>query len=277
MADAPPPAAASPPAAPSGDRPARRPLLWLGALLWGGVFVALLAAFLLRGDRSEPVVGDDAGQLQTADGVSLVPANPGEAGGRLLPGGVEPSPEPVYDPEGLPAFSLTERRGEAVTNETLEGTPWVAGFVFTRCASKCPLVTDVMSKLRRPLKGTGVKLVTLTVDPEYDTSEILTTYADFYDAADDPDWLFLTGSQDEIYDLIGKGFKQPVSRNPDEADPGWAVFHTFNLMLVGPDGVVRGKYNSQNPAEMVELRRDAKRLLERPGTDGAEADNGGEA
>ena len=240
---------------PPADRPSRRPVLLIGAVLWAAVFASLAAVFFLKGDRSEPAPPGAPPQ-----NLELVAAEGGEAGARLLPGGVEPNPRPVYDPDGLPPFALTDRRGATVTNDTLAGSPFIAGFVFTRCASKCPLVTEVMSDLRKPLDGSGVKLVSLTVDPAYDTPEILTNYADFYDAADDPDWLFLTGDQDAIYELIGEGFKQPVSRNADQQDPGWAVFHTFNLMLVGPDGVVRGKYNSQVPAEMAKLRQDALKL-----------------
>ncbi|QDT17691.1 SCO family protein [Alienimonas californiensis] len=232
------------------QRPARRPLLWIGAVLWGAVFVALIAAFFLRGDRSAP----------PEPGVELVAADGGEAGAQLLPNGEAPPAEPIYDPEGLPAFALTERRGATVTHETLEGSPWIAGFVFTRCATVCPRVTKAMADLRKPLEGSGVKLVSLTVDPEYDTPEILTNYSDFYNAKEDEDWLFLTGDRGEIYTLIGDGFKQPVGYEDGHVDPNQAIFHTNNLMLVGPDGVVRGKYNSQNPGEMVKLRRAALEL-----------------
>ncbi len=244
-------------------RPSRRPLLWVGALLWTTVFTALGAMFFLRGDRSEPAT-------------NLIAVGDGGAGGReFAPGGVKPVQESIYDPKGLPKFSLTERRGATVTNETLKGSPFIAGFVFTRCASKCPKVTAAMGALRKPLKGTGTKLVTFTVDPEYDTPQILTNYADFYDAKDDKDWLFLTGGEDAIYTLIGDGFKQPVSRNEDAADPGWAVFHTFNLMLVGPDGVVRGKYNSQNATQMAKLRHDAKKLAAENASERDESVDGG--
>ncbi|MFH5804145.1 SCO family protein [Alienimonas sp. DA493] len=248
------------------DRPARRPLLWLGAVLWAAVFVALVAAFFLRGDRSAP----------PEPGTELVAADGGEAGARLLPGGVEPPTEPVYDPEGLPAFSLTERRGETVTNETLEGSPWIAGFVFTRCATVCPRVTKAMADLRKPLEGSGVKLVSFTVDPDYDTPEILTNYSDFYDAKDDKDWLFLTGDRGEIYTLIGDGFKQPVGYEDGHVDPNQAIFHTNNLMLVGPDGVVRGKYNSQDPTDLIKLRRDALELAGE-GDEPASGENADEA
>ncbi|MEM9701587.1 MAG: SCO family protein [Planctomycetota bacterium] len=247
-----------PAAEPPTNPPARRPLLWIGAGLWGAVFVALIAAFLLQSDETPS--GESQSSLITVEGEQLVAAKKGEAGGRLLPEGAKPNTNLDWDPDGLPAFSLTERRGETVTKKTLSGAPFIAGFVFVRCPTICPKVTAAMERLRKPLAGTGVKLVTLTVDPEHDTPEILTNYADFYGAVEDENWLFLTGDEDEIYELIGEGFKQPVSRDDDATDPGWAVFHTANLMLVGPDGVVRRKYNSQVPGEMAELRHDAKKL-----------------
>ncbi|NNJ26184.1 SCO family protein [Alienimonas chondri] len=253
----------APTPAPPADRPTRRPLLWIGAALWTAVFIALIAAFLLRGDRSE----------QVEQGEELIAVEGGEAGSQLLPGGVAPKAEPMFDPEGLPPFSLTERRGETVTNDTLEGSPYIVGFIFTRCPTVCPKVSEAMTKLRKPLDGTGVKLVTLTVDPDYDTTEILTNYADFYDPTDSPDWLWLTGPQAEIYGLIRDGFKQVVYETTGEdRKPGFEVFHTSNLMLVGPDGVVLGKYNSQVPAEMAKLRQDAVKLAK--SSDGDDEANG---
>ena len=245
-------------------RPTRRPLLWIGGILWTAVFAALAAAFFLRGDRSEP-----DGQEIAPIAPELVAAEGGEAGTRLLPGGVEPKAEPAFDPDGLPPFALTERRGDPVTNNTLEGSPWVAGFVFARCATICPRVTESMRVLHGRLEGSGVKMVSFTVDPEHDTPEILNSYADMYGAGDDEDWLFLTGDRGEIYELIGDGFKQPVGHDGGDGDPNLSIFHTNNLMLVGPDGVVRGSYNSQNPSEMARLRRDAQALAADGGADGA--------
>ena len=235
------------------DPPARRPrrTVWVvGAVLWAGVFGAL-AFLLLRGDHSEP------------DAPPLVAQPAGEAGVRLMPEGSGPPPALTFDPGGLPDFALTERRGEPVTKADLLGETYIVGFVFTRCATVCPKVSEAMRDLRKQLDGTGVKLVTLTVDPEYDTPEILANYADFYGADDDPDWLWLTGEQRPIYELIRDGFKQPVHETTGEdRRPGFEIFHTANLMLVGPDGVVRGKYNSQVPPEMVRLRRDAVELTD---------------
>ena len=145
--------------------PARRRPVWvIGAVLWAGVFAALAAVFLMRGDAAEPA------------GTNLAVAAQGEGGALLKPEG-EPESAPA-EPKPLPEFSLPERRGETVTRDDLKGKVSVVGFIFTRCASTCPRVSKAMAEQRKTLKDAGVQFVSLSVDPEYDTPEILTTYAD---------------------------------------------------------------------------------------------------
>src|SRR5690606_23950956 len=65
-------------------------------------------------------------------------------------------------------FRLTERSGAEVTLDTLKGRPWVASFIFTRCSGPCPRMSASMKKVQGLLAGTDVRLVTFSVDPEYD-------------------------------------------------------------------------------------------------------------
>ena len=239
----------------------RRPFWAIGAALWIGVFAALAAVFFLRGDR-EPADG-------AADG--MVVTERGEGGVRLAPVGYEEPPKAEFDPDGLPEFSLTERRGETVTRKDFLGKTSVVGFIFTRCGSTCPRVSKSMMELRERLKDDGVQFVSISVDPGYDTPEILTTYSDMYGAQDDDGWLWLTGDRAKVYELIREGFEQPVAENEETADVGNKIFHTNNLMLVGPDGVVRGKYNALAEAETVALRREAQRLASERGAAGGDA------
>ena len=78
----------------------------------------------------------------------------------------------------LGSFRLTERSGRPVTEADLAGDVWVAAFIFTRCPTSCPRISTVMKGLQGPLGDAGVRLVSLSVDPEYDTPEVLTRYAD---------------------------------------------------------------------------------------------------
>ena len=52
--------------------------------------------------------------------------------------------EPLWDPNGVEDFSLTECHGQTVTKADLLGKPWVACFIFTRCAGPCPRVSEQM-------------------------------------------------------------------------------------------------------------------------------------
>ena len=68
-----------------------------------------------------------------------------------------PAPAPAVVRE-VPAFRLTERGGTEVTLSDLEGAPWVADFIFTRCAGTCPRMTAEMRRLGERLPD-GVRRV----------------------------------------------------------------------------------------------------------------------
>jgi protein SCO1 len=162
-------------------------------------------------------------------------------------------------------FTLTERSGREVSAADLRGKVWIASFIFTRCSGPCPQVTAAMAKLQAEFASQpDVRLVTFTVDPEYDDPKILTQYAERFHA--DPDrWLFLTGKETDVYRLLRDGFKVGADRNTDPgAAPGQAVNHDTHLAVVDRRGRVRGYFSalpdleSDNPDE--ELKQDQARL-----------------
>ena len=109
-------------------------------------------------------------------------------------------------PFELGAFRLTERSGRAMTDADLADRVWVASFIFTHCPLSCPRITSVMKGLQARLAGTDVQLVSISVDPERDTPEVLADYARKFGA--DPDrWWFLTGPKADVERLIVERFK----------------------------------------------------------------------
>lgn len=161
--------------------------------------------------------------------------------------------QPQWDPAGLDDFSLTECHGQTVTKADLLGKPWVACFIFTRCAGPCPKVSQQMQLFQERTKGLDVRLVSLTVDPDRDTPEELRKYAEYYKA--DPDrWWFLTGDKPTLFHLIRRGFRMIVDEDPQQI-PGFEIMHSTTIMLVDAGGVVRGKYNALNDVDMAKLRR----------------------
>jgi protein SCO1 len=153
---------------------------------------------------------------------------------------------------------LTERSGRVVSRESLEGKVWIANFIFTRCGGPCPLLSERMAGLQKRMKSAGLRFVSFTVDPAYDTPDVLAAYAERY-GADPERWLFLTGETESVYSIIREGFRLAASPNPQGKD-GEQVVHNLNFVLVDEKGRIRGYYGGTDESELEKLRRDARRL-----------------
>jgi protein SCO1/2 len=157
----------------------------------------------------------------------------------------------------LPNFALTERSGQTVGLSDLAGKVWVADFIYTTCPGPCPILTGHLSDLQKALGDEpGVRLVSISTDPDNDTPEALTAYAERFKAGDH--WLFLTGKKDAIYSLARDGFKLPIA----EATPGGeGIVHSTRLILVDKTGDVRGFYEGIGGDGLTGLMSDIRRLL----------------
>jgi protein SCO1 len=171
--------------------------------------------------------------------------------------GCSRAPAPVA---ALPDFALT---GVTVDGAgpfdlaAMKGRPWIAGFVFTRCSGPCPLITENMARLQG-LVPARVGLLSISVDPDHDSPEVLALYAKKY-KADAQRWFFLTGEKAEVVRLVQNGFKLPVAENA-AADPGTRVTHATRLVLVDAEGRVRGWYEGVERGALDRLIADAKSL-----------------
>ena len=159
-----------------------------------------------------------------------------------------------------PDFSLINQQGVSLALSDLQGKIWVADFIFTRCVAACPLMTDKMAKLQEEFATGDVYFVSFSVDPEYDTPDVLSQYADRY-GADHDKWFFLTGEKEGIYHLTQAGFNLAVGQQASE------ILHSSRFVLVDRQGRIRGYYDSNENDALEKLRRDIKILL-RSGTGG---------
>jgi cytochrome oxidase Cu insertion factor (SCO1/SenC/PrrC family) len=174
--------------------------------------------------------------------------------------GIPPSEPPVLFK--LPAFTLVERSGTPATLDALRGQPWIADFIFTRCAGVCPAMTARMSALRARLAGVPVRFVSFTVDPGNDTPEVLRRYADGVGAG--ADWWFVTGPKPDLYALSTEGFKLAAMENAPGAETADGPFlHSSKFVLVDGNGAIRAYYDSEDEADLRALEADARRLAAR--------------
>jgi protein SCO1/2 len=100
----------------------------------------------------------------------------------------------------IPDVELIDESGAPVTLRALldTGQPVALNFIFTTCSTICPVMTATFAQMRRELGEAGAKLrlVSISIDPEYDRPEKLKAYAELFHAG--PDWAFLTGDDADI-------------------------------------------------------------------------------
>jgi protein SCO1 len=168
---------------------------------------------------------------------------------------------PIINPTG--DFSLTERNGTTITKSHLSGKVWVASFVFTRCTESCPQVTGTVARLQKELADEAdVRFVTFTVDPERDNPDELKRYAEQY-RADAEKWLFLTGSEEKIKELLDESFHVAAIRNPNEKDPGKAIDHSSKIAVVDRDGNIRGYFDGMRRTKSADPEKEFEAEFEK--------------
>jgi protein SCO1 len=160
-----------------------------------------------------------------------------------------------------PAFTLTAQDGRGLSLNELRGKVVVVTFIYASCTDACPLLTAKMATLQDDLGmdfGPKVFFVSITVDPERDTPEVLTRYAQAH-GANLAGWAFLTGTPDQIQAVArqyGIYYKKQAAGDVD---------HTFLTSLVDQSGTLRVQYLGVR-FDPDELLHDLQSLL----TEGAE-------
>jgi protein SCO1 len=126
----------------------------------------------------------------------------------------------------IPDVRLTDQDGRQVrfSSDVLRHRPALISFIYTRCTTTCPLVGATVATVTDKLAADREKLaiVSLSVDPDYDTPERLLAWRK--DFGDIPQWTLLTGSKRDINQLL-RSFGAYSPNLEDHAD----------ILLVGPN------------------------------------------
>lgn len=204
-----------------------------GLLIVGGILtIAIVVGMVILPGQSK---SDGAGK-DSADGMTL-------------PKGFGSVP---------PDAMFIERSGKQMALKDLRGKPWIASFIFTRCQGTCPMMTKSLGELQDDLRTVGdVRLVSFTVDPEYDTPERLQEYAAQY-KADQNRWLFLQGSDSSVQELAKNTFHVGIAEGTSKEEP---IIHSSRFFMVDSNGEIRGLYDGRTEDGKKKLLSDLSLLI----------------
>lgn len=138
----------------------------------------------------------------------------------------------------VPDFQFVNQNGDSISNKDYLGKVYVIEFFFTTCPSICPIMNKNLVEVEKEVgSNKSFGIVSITIDPKHDTPAVLKQYGENYGISN-PNWNFLTGEREEIYDLANKGFG--IFANPDETVPG-GFAHSGMFALVDKEGYVRSR------------------------------------
>jgi protein SCO1/2 len=162
---------------------------------------------------------------------------------------------PVIGP--APDFALISQDRARVSLRDLRGKVVAVAFIFVSCTDVCPMLTDNMVRVKERLGdafGPKVAFVSITVDPEHDTPEVLKQYAESFDA-DLKGWWFLTGDPAEVRE-VGMKYGVVAMKNSNGD-----VDHTLLTSIIDPKGILRVQYMGAG-FDLEEFRGDLVDLLD---------------
>ncbi|WP_186757485.1 SCO family protein [Echinicola salinicaeni] len=158
----------------------------------------------------------------------------------------------------IPEFEFVSQDSSRIGKSEMEGKVTIVDFFFTSCPSICPVMSLEMERVQDAFRNEEqVQLYSISIDPEYDTPEVLKEYSELHGATKGK-WFFLNGPKEEVYDLARCGFVLPTIDGEGVPEN---FTHSDKLALIDGEGRIRGYYSGTNREEVDLLILETKILL----------------
>jgi len=156
-------------------------------------------------------------------------------------------------------FAFVDQDSAWVTNNTFKDNIYVADFFFTTCRSICPIMkTQMLRVYKATADMPDVKILSHTIDPEYDTVALLHDFADRL-GVKSARWHFVTGVKDSIYKIAQTSYFATAMEDKTEPD---GFIHSGAFLLIDKKQRIRGKYDGTKEEEVNKLIVDIQKLRE---------------
>ena len=148
-------------------------------------------------------------------------------------------------------FVLIKQDGEPM-HFGKDDRPSVVNFIYTRCPDICPLLTAKMSELQKRIPADEALLLSISVDPKYDTPAVLYDYGTTFNA-DFTRWHFLTGEESQTRTVVAS-FQTIFEHASQSNDARPNILHSEQFILVDTFGEIRGFFDD-SPEGLNDLMR----------------------
>jgi protein SCO1/2 len=154
-------------------------------------------------------------------------------------------------------FKFIDQNKDTITQKAISNKIYVADFFFATCQSICPQMSTQMIRVQDAFKNDNdFMILSHSVNPVHDTSEVLLAYAGKY-KADNNKWHFLTGSKKAIYDLAKNSYL--VNAFEDDGSPE-GFLHSELFLLIDKQKRIRGMYDGTDSVAVNQLISDIRLL-----------------
>jgi protein SCO1 len=162
------------------------------------------------------------------------------------------NPDRVSIGASMPDFTLTDQSSRPVRLSDFRGRVVAVDFIYTRCPlpDVCPRLSANFARLQsrfREKMGKDLMLLSITIDPQYDTPQVLLGYAKIWNARLDG-WRFLTG-QDAAIEVVARRFG--MNYWPEEG----LITHTSQTGVIARDGKLAAQVDGSSftPSQLGDL------------------------
>lgn len=155
-------------------------------------------------------------------------------------------------------FKLLNQEGDTIKFPADSNQITVVNFFFSRCPTFCSKMNKEMARVAKIYNNNRLmRFISISVDPEYDTPEMLNKYSKAY-VAENKKWDFVTGDQAFIHDLAKRDFLVDALKDTSQTAN---FIHSPMLILVDPQKRIRGYYDSTGGNEQMNNLVDEIKVL----------------
>jgi len=153
---------------------------------------------------------------------------------------IEPLPYLLVNNERkkVPDFKFINQNEKLVSNKDYLGKVYIVEFFFTTCTTICPIMNTNLVHIQNSFTAfPDFGIASFSINPEYDTSEVLRLYAQD-NGITNPNWNLMTGDRNEIYKLANDGFNLYTAASSDFVD---GFEHSGYFAIIDKEGYIRSR------------------------------------